>query len=212
MAAFPASLSGKPVTGRFFDQTRNSPYNHTTVGVSLKTSVYSKPRISGCCFHSSGFLLCRMFCTQTGRMSGIRRSRPSSCCSLKCWNLKSLHASWYHFLLFSYRGHNTPNLNEIIPYDFLLCNGFYCRDAGKSVTEIHFFQPNRLTAYKISRAMHMHGLSPHILYKANDHIMMSSRNLSVPDFYEFWKDSRSTSFKKGVFSCRQTRYGAWYAP
>ena len=53
---------------------------------------------------------------------------------------------------------------------------------------------------------------PHILYKANDHIMMSSRNLSVPDFYEFRKDSRSTSFKKGVFSCRQTRYGAWYAP
>ena len=95
VAAFPASLSGKPVTGRFFDQTRNSPYNHTTVGVSLKTSVYSKPRISGCCFHSSGFLLCRMFCTQTGRMSGIRRSRPSSCCSLKCWNLKSLHASLY---------------------------------------------------------------------------------------------------------------------
>lgn len=138
VAAFPASLSGKPVTGRFFDQTRNSPYNHTTVGVSLKTSVYSKPRISGCCFHSSGFLLCRMFCTQTGRMSGIRRSRPSSCCSLKCWNLKSLHASWYHFLLFYYRGHNTPNLNEIIPYDFLLCNGFYCRDAGKSGTEIHF--------------------------------------------------------------------------
>ena len=149
---------------------------------------------------------------QTGRMSGIRRSRPSSCCSLKCWNLKSLHASWYHFLLFSYRGHNTPNLNEIIPYDFLLCNGFYCRDAGKSVTEIHFFQPNRFTAYKISRAMHMHGLSPHILYKANAHIMMSSQNLSVPDFYEFRKDSRSTSFKKGVFSCRQTRYGAWYAP
>ena len=212
MAAFPASLSGKPVTGRFFDQTRNSPYNHTTVGVSLKTSVYSKPRISGCCFHSSGFLLCRMSCMQTGRMSGIRRSRPSSCCSLKCWNLKSLHASWYHFLLFSYRGHNTPNLNEIIPYDFLLCNGFYCRDAGKSVTEIHFFQPNRFTAYKISRAMHMHGLSPHILYKANAHIMMSSQNLSVPDFYEFWKDSWSTSFKKGVFSCRQTRYGAWYAP
>lgn len=75
---------------------------------------------------------------QTGRMSGIRRSRPSSCCSLKCWNLKFLHASWYHFLLFSYRGPNTPNLNEIIPYDFLLCNGFYCRDAGKSGTEIHF--------------------------------------------------------------------------
>ena len=90
------------------------------------------------CAHSSGFLLYRMFCMQTGRMSGIRRSRPSSCCSLKCWNLKSLHASWYHFLLFSYRGHNTPNLNEIIPYDFLLCNGFYCRDAGKSGTEIHF--------------------------------------------------------------------------
>ena len=174
---------------------------------------------------------------QTGRMSGIRRSRPSSCCSLKCWNLKSLHASWYHFLLFSYRGHNTPNLNEIIPYDFLLCNGFYCRDAGKSVTEIHFlsaqhaagsfqivsgsrkekypgrfFQANRRTGNKISRAMHMHGLSPHILYKANAHIMMSSQNLSVPDFYEFRKDSRSTSFKKGVFSCRQTRYGAWYAP
>ena len=60
--------------------------------------------------------------------------------------------------------------------------------------------------------MHMHGLSPHILYKANDHIMMSSQNLSVPDFYEFRKDSRSTSFKKGAFSCRQTRYGAWYAP
>ena len=90
------------------------------------------------CARSSGFLLYRMFCMQTGRMSGTRRSRPSSCCSLKCWNLKSLHASWYHFLLFSYRGHNTPNLNEIIPYDFLLCNGFYCRDAGKSVTEIHF--------------------------------------------------------------------------
>lgn len=78
--------------------------------------------------------------------------------------------------------------------------------------EIHFFQPNRRTGNKISRAMHMHGLSPHILYKANDHIMMSSQNLSVPDLYEFRKDSRSTSFKKGAFSCRQTRYGAWYAP
>ncbi len=30
--------------------------------------------------------------------------------------------------------------------------------------------------------MHMHGLSPHILYKANAHIMMSSQDLSVPDF------------------------------
>ena len=30
--------------------------------------------------------------------------------------------------------------------------------------------------------MHMHGLSPHILYKVNAHIMMSSQNLSVPDF------------------------------
>ena len=30
--------------------------------------------------------------------------------------------------------------------------------------------------------MHMHGLSPHILYKANVHIMMSSQNLSVPGF------------------------------
>lgn len=30
--------------------------------------------------------------------------------------------------------------------------------------------------------MHMHGLSSHILYKANAHTMMSSQNLSVPDF------------------------------
>ena len=45
-----------------------------------------------------------------------------------------------------------------------------------------FFQPNRLISYKISRAMHMHGLSSHILYKANAHTMMSSQNLSVPDF------------------------------
>ena len=30
--------------------------------------------------------------------------------------------------------------------------------------------------------MHMHGLSPHILYKVNAHTMMSSQNLSVPDF------------------------------
>ncbi len=122
--AFPESTSGRPVTGRFLT-TRNSPYNHTTVGVSLKTSVYTKPRISGCCFHSSGFLLCRMSYMQTGRMSGTRRSRPSSCCSLKCWNLKSLHASWCHLLLFSLSGHKPPNLNEIIPYDFLICNEFY---------------------------------------------------------------------------------------
>ena len=118
MAAFPASLSGKPVTGRFFDQTRNSPYNHTTVGVSLKTSVYSKPRISGCCFHSSGFLLCRMSCMQTGRMSGIRRSRPSSCCSLMCWNLMSLRASCYIPPVIISR----ICFAVIIPYQFLLCN------------------------------------------------------------------------------------------
>ena len=30
--------------------------------------------------------------------------------------------------------------------------------------------------------MHMHDLSPHILYKANAHIVMSSQDLSVPDF------------------------------
>ena len=30
--------------------------------------------------------------------------------------------------------------------------------------------------------MHMHGLSSHILYKVNAHTMMSSQNLSVPDF------------------------------
>ena len=47
--------------------------------------------------------------------------------------------------------------------------------------------------------MHMHGLSPHILYKANAHIMMSSQNLSVPDFYEFRKDSWSTSLQERSF-------------
>lgn len=45
----------------------------------------------------------------------------------------------------------------------------------------------------------MHGLPPHILYKANAHIMMSSQNLSVPDFYEFRKDSRSTSLQERSF-------------
>jgi len=52
--------------------------------------------------------------------------------------------------------------------------------AAKKKYPGRFFQPNRFTAYKISRAMHMHGLSSHILYKANAHTMMSSQNLSVP--------------------------------
>jgi len=37
--------------------------------------------------------------------------------------------------------------------------------------------------------MHMHDLSPHILYKANVHIMMSSQNLSVPGFMSPGKTS-----------------------
>ena len=45
-----------------------------------------------------------------------------------------------------------------------------------------FFQPNRLISYKISRAMHMHALSSHILYTANAHTLMSSQNRPVPDF------------------------------
>lgn len=31
---------------------------------------------------------------RTGRMSGTRRSRPSSCCSLKCWSSVSLRVSY----------------------------------------------------------------------------------------------------------------------
>ena len=62
-----------------------------------------------------------------------------------------------------------------------------------------FFQPNRLISYKISRAMHMHGLSSHILYKANAHTMMSSQNLSVPDFMSSGKTPGVHPFKKGVF-------------
>ncbi len=139
--------------------TRNSPYNHTTVGVSLKTSVYTKPRISGCCFHSSGFLLCRMFYMQTGRMSGIRRSRPSSCCSLMCWNLKSLHASWCHLLLFSLSRHKTPNLNEIIPYDFLLCNEFYWCNAGNR-GQIFAFCPQNLLLTAFGTHDRQSGMAP----------------------------------------------------
>ena len=60
--------------------------------------------------------------------------------------------------------------------------------------------------------MHMHGLPPHILYKVNAHTMMSSQNLSVPDFMSSGKIPGVHPFKKGAFSCRQTRYGEWYAP
>ena len=55
---------------------------------------------------------------QTGRMSGIRRSRPSSCCSLMCWNLMSLRASCYIPPVIISR----ICFAVIIPYQFILCN------------------------------------------------------------------------------------------
>ena len=46
------------------------------------------------CARSSDFLLYRMFCMQTGRMSGTRRSRLFWLCSVISWYLMSLHVSW----------------------------------------------------------------------------------------------------------------------
>ena len=62
--------------------------------------------------------MCRMSYMQTGRMSGTRRSRPSSCCSLMCWNLMSLRASCYIPPVIISR----ICFAVIIPYQFLLCN------------------------------------------------------------------------------------------
>ena len=74
-----------------YDAMKASPVHICTV-FSRALHCYTSSNLI--CARSSDFLLYRMFCMQTGRMSGTRRSRLFWLCSVISWYLMSLHVSW----------------------------------------------------------------------------------------------------------------------
>ena len=88
---------------------------------ALFQSVFEKCS-NGFCSHSSGFPPYRKSCTQTGRMSGTRRSRPSSCCPSRCFCSMSLHVSSPYILLIKIKYiTNRPVLRDKAVRNYIIC-------------------------------------------------------------------------------------------